>query len=212
MHKALGLTLLELLIVILTISLMAAVGTANMPHLIAQQQSTASLNQIIGGVAFARRSAITLGVVTTFCPSDNLAAPSDGASTNIDGPAISSGCGPRDTWHKGSIIFQDRNGNGQLEANDTLLRRLPGWSHNATVAWRAFRARSYLQFTRRGFTNWQNGSFVYCPTIVGDTSISERNLRYARRLVLNQAGRSYRAYDRNGDGIDEGSRNTRLRC
>lgn len=206
MHKTLGLTLLELLISILIISLLAAVGIANMPHLIAQQQSTASLNQIIGGVAFARSSAITLGIATTFCPSDSVAAHSNSAVPPL-------GCGPRNTWHQGSIIFQDHNGNGQLDANDTLLRRLPGWSHSATVAWRAFRARSYLQFTRRGFTNWQNGSFVYCPTNIGGNSAGgDGNLRYARRLVLNQAGRSYRAYDRNGDGIDEGSRNTRLRC
>ncbi len=202
MHKALGLTLLELLISILVISLLAAVGLANMPHLIAQQQSTASLNQIIGGVAFARSSAITLGVATTFCP-----------SANLQEAAPPRGCGPGNTWHHGSIIFQDHNRNGQLDTNDRVLRRLPGWSHSATVTWRAFRARPYLQFTRRGFTNWQNGSFVYCPTNLGSTGDGgEGNLRYARRLVLNQAGRSYRAYDRNGDGIDEGSRNTRLRC
>lgn len=206
MYKTLGLTLLELLISILVISLLAAVGSANMPHLIAQQQSTASLNQIIGGVAFARNSAITLGVATTFCPSDSVAA-------HLGSTATAVGCGPRNTWHRGSIIFQDHNGNGQLDTNDTLLRRLPGWSHSATVAWRAFRARPYLQFTRRGYTNWQNGSFVYCPTnLDGNGADGASNLRYARRLVLNQAGRSYRAYDRNGDGIDEGSRNTRLRC
>ena len=208
MNKAFGLTLLELLVCVLVISLLAALGAANMPHLIAQQQSAVSLNQIIGAVAFARNSAITLGVATTFCPSSSNAA--HDASANQDLAPGRVCCGPRNTWHLGSIVFQDHNSNGQLDANDNLLRRLPGWSHSATVAWRAFRARSFLQFTRRGFTNWQNGSFVYCPAATGEQDAS--NLRYARRLVINQAGRSYRAYDRDGDGIDEGSRNSRLRC
>lgn len=209
MNKAFGLSLLELLMSLLIISLLATLGAVNVPHLIAQQRSTASLNQIIGAVAFARNSAITLGVATTFCPSNSN--PDSNPSNN---PAAAMGCGPRNTWHRGSIIFQDYNRNGQLDPNDTLLRRLPGWSHNATLSWRAFRARSYLQFTRRGFTNWQNGSFVYCPSDAsgGAGANTNRNLRYARRLVLNRAGRTYRAYDRNGDGIDEGSRNAGLRC
>jgi type IV fimbrial biogenesis protein FimT len=199
-NETFGLTLLELLVVLLIISVLVALGAPNMSHLVAQQRSTASLNQVIGAVAFARNSAISLGVPTTLCPSSNQL--SSGAGQ--DNPSARVGCGPRNTWHQGSIIFQDLNTNGQLDTNETLLRRLPGWSHDATLAWRAFRARAYLQFTRRGFTNWQNGSFVYCP--------GNGNLRYARRLVLNRAGRSYRAYDRNGDRIDEGSRNTGLRC
>lgn len=205
--KAFGLTLLELLVVLLIISVLVAMAAPNMSHLVAQQRSTASLNQIIGAVAFARNSAISLGAATTLCPSSNqLSARLENANpgSGQDGLTARVGCGPRNTWHQGSIVFQDLNTNGQLDANETLLRRLPGWSHDATLAWRAFRARAYLQFTRRGFTNWQNGSFVYCP--------GNGNLRYARRLVLNRAGRSYRAYDRNGDRIDEGSRNTGLRC
>ncbi len=193
MHNRSGLTLLELLVTLLILALVPHLGSASFVHLVAQQRSSASLQQLVRAIAFARSSAIRLGVATTLCPSQ----------TQPDSRATQ-GCGPRNSWHQGSIVFQDNNSNGQLDPEDNLLRRLPGWSHGGTVAWRAFRARSYLQFTSRGFTNWQNGSFVYCP--------GDKNLRYARRLVLNQAGRSYRAYDRSGNGMDEGSGGKPLRC
>lgn len=191
MRKTTGLTLLELLVTLVILGIVFKLTAPSMGHLVAQYRSSLTLNQLIGGIAFARSSAITLGVATTWCP----VAPGHNGSIN---------CGARDSWDQGSIIFQDHNKNGRFDTDDTLLRRLPGWRHDGSVAWRAFRARGYLQFTRAGFTNWQNGSFIYCP--------GDQNLRYARRLVLNQAGRTYRAHDKNGDGVDEGSRGRQLQC
>ncbi len=181
-----GLTLVELLVTLLIASLLLGLGVPSTWRFVQQQRSTAALQQVLGGLAFARNSALTRNTTVTLCPAQ--------------GPR----CGSRDTWHNGSLVFQDRNANGLVDPNDDVLRHLSGWQHGGRLSWRAFRSRPYLQFTHRGFTNWQNGSFVYCPPT--------NDLRLARRVVLNAAGRAYRAYDRNGDGIDEGSRGRPLPC
>ncbi|MBS03482.1 MAG: hypothetical protein CMQ24_12340 [Gammaproteobacteria bacterium] len=56
-------------------------------------------------------------------------------------------------------------------------------SSGGIVRWRSFRNRQYLQFTGDGFTNYQNGNFVYCD--------ATRNRRYARQIVLNVQGRAH---------------------
>ena len=195
-HLLRGFGLLDLLLSLVVISTLLTLGLPSWTGLVQQQRASASLNQLLGGLAFTRTSAIMNSTTTTFCPR----APRE------DNPpaATQPQCGERNSWDRGALIFVDFNRNGQLDGQDTLLKQLPGWSHGAKLYWRAFRARRFLQFNPRGHTNWQNGSFVYCP--------ANGNLRYARRVVLNTAGRAYRAYDTNGDGIDEGSQNRGLDC
>ncbi len=74
----------------------------------------------------------------------------------------------------------------------------------STLKWRAFRNRQYLQMTPSGFTNYQNGNFVYCS--------QDQDLRFARQIVLNMQGRVKKSYDRNNDGLVEDRYGRHLRC
>ena len=181
-----GLTLIELLVVLALVVLLAMQGLPAMSGLREASRASASANQIIRAIAIARHQAITTNADVTVCAGS------------------AAGCHGRSDWHRGILIYLDRNHDGIRDANEATLHVLAGWSHDGRMTWRGFRSRPYLRFTRRGYTQWQNGSFTYCP--------GTNDVRYARRIVLNAAGRTYRAPDRDGDGVDDDPRGRPLRC
>ena len=62
-------------------------------------------------------------------------------------------------------------------------------------------AGTILTFRAEGYTNWQNGSFHYCPAS-GDA-------RYGKVLIVNIQGRTALSVDADGDGIDEQANGSR---
>lgn len=185
-----GLSLLELIVTLLVAAMLLHLATPGFTTLYRREQATAALNHLIGAVNFARASAITQNRGVVLCPSDSRLE--------------RGGCARRDAWHLGALVFADGNRNGELDAGEAVLRRVPGWQDAARVRWRSFRNRSYLRFTGRGVTDWQNGSFTWCPA----NGAAEE----AVQVVLNAAGRARTARDRDGDGIAEDSRGNPLQC
>ena len=154
---------------------------------VGRSRSAAALNQIIGSVQLARNVAVTHRIAATLCGS------ADGES-----------CLDANQWHRGAMVFLDRNRNGERDAGDTLIKRLPAHADGTRIYWRSFRRRSYLIFTPRGFTHWQNGHFLYCPAEDDPTLI--------RQVVLNAAGRVRNSTDSDGDGVYEDTRGRPLTC
>lgn len=109
-------------------------------------------------------------------------------------PGTGPQCGARDTWHEGALVFLDSNANGRQDQDDTLLKRLTGFDQGR-LYWRAFRSRTFLRFTPRGYTAWQNGSFVYC--------LEAGAPKGARIVIVNAQGRTRAGQDSNQDGIVE---------
>ncbi|MFK7916407.1 MAG: GspH/FimT family pseudopilin [Pseudomonadales bacterium] len=185
-----GLTLIELLATLLVLATLLHLATPAFTSLYRREQSTAALNGLIGAVNLARASAITLNRSVVLCPSDARDK--------------TAGCAARNQWHLGALVFADSNHNGQHNSSEPILRRVPGWQDGATVSWRSFRNRSYLRFKGSGLTDWQNGSFTWCP--------EERTLTEAVQVVVNAAGRTRIARDSDHDGIAEDSNGKPLRC
>jgi type IV fimbrial biogenesis protein FimT len=166
---------------------LASLAGPGMIRLVQQERSSAALNQLLGAVHLARSSAITRGAIVTLCPSANGET-----------------CAGRNQWHEGAIVFSDEDRDGRRDADDALLRVLPGFADSSRVYWRSFRNKSYLQINGRGMTNWQNGHFLYCP--------ANRDPRLARQLILNAQARVRKAPDRDGDGIAEDANGDPLEC
>ena len=183
--KAAGLTLIELLVTFAIAAVLISVALPAMRGLVAGNKSAAALNQLVGAVTLARSAAITHHATVTLCPGYERT------------------CLGRDQWHKGALLFLDRNANGKLERADPVLSRLPSFS-NGRVYWRSFGNRTYLQFIARGYTAWQNGNFLYCPANRADTE--------ARLIILNAQGRIRPARDRNGDGVVEDAAGKPVKC
>ena len=180
-----GFTLTDLLVSLAIVAILAGWAIPGFNFFLTSQRSSATINQFAGAIALARSAAIVNRKHVIFCP------------------AAGSTCGRRNTWHEGAMVFADDNRNRRLDVGESLYARLPGFDHGR-VEWRSFRNRSYLRFRGYGLTDWQNGNFKYCPE-GGDA-------RHARLLILNYAGRTRSAPDRNGNGIPEGANGRDISC
>lgn len=103
-------------------------------------------------------------------------------------------------WGGGLLVF---TGDDLDVSEEERLGVFPATTANR-VEWRAFRRSSTLQFQASGATYAHNGSFVVCPP--------DRDVRYARAIVLNKIGRPRIAEDLNGDGVVDISAGNPVSC
>lgn len=178
-------SLVELLITLTIFLIVLGYSLPSFTHLLEANRAASAINWILGAIQYTRHTAVVLNTMTTICPSR------DGAA-----------CGGK--WHDGTIVFTDFNADARLNGKDRVLKRLHYPGKGSTLKWRAFKNRQYLQMTPWGFTNFQNGNFVYCA--------ANRDPRYSRQIVINRQGRVRKSYDRNGDGLVDDSRGKKLRC
>lgn len=181
--------------------ILVGLGLPRFDALIARERRTAAVNQIIGAIQFSRAAAFSYRARVVLCP----ATMTDSGSRSGSG-ADPDACASRDLWHQGALIFIDDNRDGLRNGKDRILRRLPGWNDGSRVRWRSFRNRSYLVFRARGITDWQNGSFTWCP------APDQRPPLAPAQVVINSAGRTRTARDTDGDGIPENSSGQPVRC
>lgn len=184
--RARGFTLVELLVTITLAGLLLSFALPSFQGLVADRRGAAAINQMVAAVNFARALAINGGRNVTLCPGRG------------------DECLERNRWHQGALIFVDANGNGRLDGDERVERSLPALAPGERIYWRAFRGRSYLQFRPRGYTRWQNGSFLYCPP--------DLEPERARMVILNAQGRLRTARDRDGDGVVEDAGGDAVRC
>lgn len=179
-----GISLLELIVTLTITLVVTAAALPTFKSILDRSSLEADLRSFATLINHARHAAITLNRTVTVCPGQRTA------------------CFARNNWHRGAIVFVDENANRQPDPGENIVGGMA--ELNSHVRWRAFRNRSYLQFTPTGFTAWQNGHFLFCPTSGSD------NL--ARQLVLNAAGRLYFSRDANADGFHEDVRGRALVC
>lgn len=183
--RPLGFSLLDLLITLAIAAVLLGHALIYLPDWVSSHRANTSLSVLRTAVNLARHAAARNATTVTMCPRG------DGR------------CGDRNTWHAGIMIFRDKNSDREVNGDDEVYAQLPGPEHG-TISWRSFRNRSVLRFTANGLTDWQNGHFQYCP--------ASNDPRWARRIVLNAAGRIYPSHDRDGDGIHEDRLGAPLAC
>ena len=188
-RRAAGVSIAELTTALAVAAVLAAVALPGMAALVARSEADAAVEQLRGAVQFARHSAVATGRVATICP----------------GPqAPAGGCGARDSWHLGGIVFLDADGNGERDAGDEVVLRLPPFATGFRATWRSFRNRKFLSMLPTGTTNWQNGSLLVCPPDADPTA--------ARLLIVNAQGSVRLAADSDGDGIVEAAGGRPVAC
>lgn len=159
-----GYSLLEGLTILLMVSLILAAGTPSLGSAIDRSRARGDVFALIASLNLARTTAVTSGIVTTYCASK-------------DGQQCAG------SWEEGTLLFHDRNDNRRLDADDKLIEIGPRTQGRGKLEWRASGGRNhYIRFSRHGMAK-EFGTFTYCLR-------NSDGSHYARKLILNRAGRA----------------------
>lgn len=180
-----GYTLWEILICLAIVALLGIAVYPPIANMMERQATTIAINRMVAAIKLSRHSAMQYRTTATLC-----ALKTDQT------------CGA--DWSGELTIFLDKNQDARQGESDATVRKIPPLTSGASIKWRAFRNRQYLQMTTYGLTNYQNGNFVACP--------SSGNTRWAKQLVLNTQGRVRRGHRINDAGYPEDRRGRILRC
>lgn len=108
-EPAAGVTLLELLVVLAVAGILAALGAPRLRVMAANRQMEAAVEFLEADFRFARSEALKRGHSVTICRSSN-------ATT----------CEPQaGSWSVGWIVFDDRDGDGDVSTGESVLRVQP---------------------------------------------------------------------------------------
>lgn len=170
-----GFTIIELMLTILIVSIVLAIGVPSFTAAIQNNRIAGQINTLLSTLNYARAEAVKLGNTTvTICGSTDQA----GCDTS--------------NWESGWIVFRDVNGNGSVEAGDTILRVQEALTGGNTLRTNGFAAATHIQFGNRGTTG-QQGTFTLCDS---------RGATEARGTVINLSGQARSASDDNNPADD----------
>lgn len=185
MNRSLGLTLIELLLTVTILAVLAAVAAPPLSEFVDRYRSEAKARELFDIIILMRTKAFGEGQAYTLCPSAN-----------------SNDCGGN--WTDGALLFMDANRNGKREVEEPVERVFSRLRSSASLQWKGFNYRGYLQFRPNGRTASQSGYFAYCPP--------DRSPGKGWTIVLNATGRPYFGLDSDGDGTPESGSGKNLSC
>lgn len=150
MRKQSGLTLLELLVTLMALSIAVSIAIPSFRELTLNNRISSQLNSLSGTLAYARSSAASRpGAFVVMCAS------SDGAS-----------CSGSANWENGWIVFRDVDGDSAVDAgDDEILRVNSGLNGGNTLRTRGFSGvNSAIRFNPEGMLVGANaaGTFIVC--------------------------------------------------
>jgi type IV fimbrial biogenesis protein FimT len=180
-----GFTLIDLIASAVIIIIVLGLAAPAFHRLVERNKAATGINWIVRAINLTRISAVDYGSLTTLCPTQD-----------------NQRCGGN--WYERVMVFTDPNDDRAVNEGEHIIVALDFPHRGSTLKWRAFRNKQYLQMTSQGFTNYQNGNFVYCS--------KNQNPLFARQIVLNRQGRVKKSVDRNNDGLIEDRYGKHLRC
>lgn len=148
-----GITLVELVTTLAVAGISLAVVIPNWSGLANRSQITASANQLLSNLRYARNEAVTRNGFVSLCPSD------DGSTCSAD---------PRG-WQRGYLIFADADGDRDHTTGDTLLR-VQG-AQPESMRLHSTAGRPAIRFTADGAAWSTNTTFSICQ---GDDGSANR--------------------------------------
>lgn len=165
-----GVTLFELVIVMLIIAILAGVGIPTYQYVTTSSRMSAELNALLGDLQYARSEAVRQGQAVTVCIADQTTKP------------YSCAAGGSENWDHGWLVFSDVGGTQNYDsgAGDQMLRVQTAFTSGDTFT--DSDGVSAVSFNRDGFANL--GAAQVTLTLQDKTNDSQ----YTRCLYLSQSG------------------------
>jgi len=153
---AAGFTLVELIITLTIAGILAALAIPAMQTFILDQRLTSQANEFITDLNLVRSEAVKRGASVTLCSSVDL-----------------SGCSASTQWETGRIAFIDSDGDGTVDAGDTIMRvgqRLEGSNTFRPVGG----STTGITFTGAGLTSLASGEITLrlCDTRLAGKAVA----------------------------------------
>jgi type IV fimbrial biogenesis protein FimT len=146
-----GYNLIELITVMSIVGILVAIAAPSYRYVTNANRIASEGNGLLGDLQYARGEAIKEGQGVSVCVS------SDGKT-----------CTGGSNWQNGWIVFSDVNGNGVVDAGDTVLRVQATFSGGDTFV--ANNTLSAVTFNREGFAAVANGTMITLQTVPEVTS------------------------------------------
>lgn len=170
-----GVTLIELVVVMILIGILLAIGIPSYNSVTTSNRLATEMDALIGDLQYARSEAVREGQTVSVCAQ---------SSTTPDSCAASG----TDTWQGGWIVFTDFNADGAIDSSkDTILHVQPALKQGDV-----FTASStgnggnptlnYVLFNRDGF------AYVGAPSMTITLTDPSDDSYYTRCLILSQSG------------------------
>lgn len=155
-----GFSLIELLFVLIITTTLLCLGLPALGDVLARTQLNGGLNQWMTTLAQARSSAVSRGHNIVVCP------------------AVGDSCVVSSHWHRGWIMFEDRNRDTERDPDEPLLLR-GGVDDTLRVV--SSNGRQRVRYRPDGTSEGSNLTLTLC---------GRRGPAYARTIVLSNAGRA----------------------
>ncbi|MBY0544757.1 MAG: GspH/FimT family protein [Gammaproteobacteria bacterium] len=171
---------------LISLSILGVVFLFSLPTAIYYVENTRADTRIIqlySTLLFARNMALASDQIVLICPTDDL--------HQCNG-----------NWSDKLMVFTDQNENQQVDGTDRVLRVLEP-NTNGSLKWTAFGSNRYLKFVPYGFSNQQNGTFIYC----GPSS----KVKMSRGIIISKSGRARFAEMTDQGGIIDAN-NQEIQC
>ena len=155
-----GYNMIELITAMSIVAILVAIAAPSFRYITNANRIASEGNGLLGDLQYARAEAIKEGQSVSVCVSND-------ARTCTVGPA----------WQNGWIVFSDPNGNGVVDAGETVLRVQAAFSGSDTFV--ATPNLSVLTFNREGFTPVANGTLIITLQTVPEVTSYTRCLSVA---------------------------------
>jgi type IV fimbrial biogenesis protein FimT len=141
-----GFSLHEALVTLVVVSAVSTVAVPSFQQLIASQRLSAGINALVTALHLTRSEAIKQNERAVLCPS-------------ADGRACRNSGSGDTAWEEGYLLYIDRNGNHEFDADETAVR-LFGATEGLHI--RSSAHRDHVTYQPNGRTSGSNLSFTFC--------------------------------------------------
>lgn len=173
MLKAQGFSLIEAMIVLAITGIVIVFSLPFVGNYSDKAVADIRITQLYNVLVYSRNYALAADTPVVVCPtSDNIHCAG--------------------SWSGDVMAFTDANNDLKADANEQILGVLEP-DLGGTLKWKGFGATTYLKFLPYGFTNQQNGTFIYCSP--------SHQKPLARGIIINKSGRARPAKMTNQGGI-----------